>query len=119
MPVTPDLKLKTGDKLVVRIDIKVDRAMEYVHLQDMRASGLEPVNVLSRYQWQGSLGYYQSTRDASTDFFISYLPKGTFTLEYPLRVSHSGDFTNGMARLQCMYAPEYSSHSAGVRLKVE
>ncbi|MEQ8706226.1 MAG: alpha-2-macroglobulin family protein [Phaeodactylibacter sp.] len=117
--VTPELKLKPGDKLIVRIDIKVDRAMEYVHLQDMRASGLEPVNVLSRYQWQGGLGYYQSTRDASTDFFISYLPKGTYTLEYPLRVSHRGDFTNGMARLQCMYAPEYSSHSAGVRLKVE
>lgn len=119
MPVTPSLKLKPGDKLVVRIDIKVDRAMEYVHLQDMRASGLEPVNVLSRYKWQGGLGYYQSTRDGSTDFFISYLPKGTYTLEYPLRVSHRGDFTNGMARLQCMYAPEYSSHSAGVRLKVE
>lgn len=119
MPVTPKMTLQPGDKLVVRIDIKVDRAMEYVHLQDMRASGLEPVNVLSRYKWQGGLGYYQSTRDASTDFFISYLPQGTFTLEYPLRVSHRGDFTNGMARLQCMYAPEFSSHSAGVRLKVE
>ena len=119
MPVTPKMTLQPGDKLVVRIDIQVDRAMEYVHLQDMRASGLEPINVLSRYQWQGGLGYYQSTRDASTDFFISYLPKGTYTLEYPLRVSHRGDFTNGMARLQCMYAPAYSSHSAGVRLKVE
>ena len=119
VPVTPKMTLQPGDKLVVRIDINVDRAMEYVHLQDMRASGLEPVNVLSRYKWQGGLGYYQSTRDASTDFFISYLPKGTFTLEYPLRVSHRGDFTNGMARLQCMYAPEFSSHSAGVRLKVE
>ncbi len=119
IPVTPKMALQPGDKLVVRIDIRVDRAMEYVHLQDMRASGLEPVNVLSRYQWQGGLGYYQSTRDASTDFFISYLPKGTYTLEYPLRVSHRGDFTNGMARLQCMYAPEFSSHSAGVRLKVE
>ena len=85
----------------------------------MRASALEPVNVLSGYKWQGGLGYYESTRDASTNFFISYLPKGTFVMEYALFVSHAGVFSNGISTVQCMYAPEFTSHSAGIKLTVE
>ncbi len=110
--------LHPGDKLKVRIEIRVDRAMEFVHLKDMRASGFEPVNVLSGYRWQGGLGYYESTRDLATHFFIDYLPRGTFVLEYPMVVNHRGDFSNGITTLQCMYAPEFTSHSEGIRLKV-
>ncbi len=112
-------KVKVGQKLMIRVELRVDRDMEYIHLKDMRASGLEPINVISSYKWQGGLGYYESTRDASTDFFISWLPKGTYVFEYPLRVVHRGDFSNGVTTIQCMYAPEFSSHSQGIRLKVE
>lgn len=111
-------RLIPGDKVKVRIEVRVDRDMEYVHLKDMRASGFEPINVLSQYKWQGGLGYYESTRDAATDFFMSYLPKGTYVFEYPLRVVHEGDFSNGITTMQSMYAPEFSSHSAGVRVKI-
>ena len=117
-PLTENSKLKPGDKLHVRIELRVDRDMEYVHMKDMRASGFEPINVLSQYKWQGSLGYYESTKDVSTNFFISYLPKGTHVFEYPLRVIHNGDFSNGITTIQCMYAPEFTSHSEGVRVKV-
>ncbi|MFN4080669.1 MAG: hypothetical protein ACK4NS_07185, partial [Saprospiraceae bacterium] len=72
-----------------------------------------------RYHWQGRLGYYQSTRDLATHFFMDYLPRGLHVLEYGLVVSHRGDFSNGIATLQCMYAPEFSSHSKGVRIVVE
>jgi uncharacterized protein YfaS (alpha-2-macroglobulin family) len=64
------------------------------------------------------LGYYESTRDASTNFFFSRLPKGTYVFEYPLRVVLAGDFSNGVTTVQSMYAPEFSSHSEGVRVKV-
>lgn len=113
------VRLKPGDLLQVRIELRVDRAMEYVHMKDMRAAGLEPLNVLSQYQYQGGLGYYQSTRDASTNFFFGWLPKGTFVFEYPLRVTHEGDFSNGITTIQCMYAPEFTSHSEGIRLSVD
>lgn len=118
-PLPGESRLKPGDKLKVRIEIRVDRAMEYVHLKDMRASGFEPVNVLSGYRWQDGLGYYESTKDLATHFFIDYLPRGTFVFEYPLVVNHRGDFSNGITTIQCMYAPEFTSHSAGVRVKVE
>jgi uncharacterized protein YfaS (alpha-2-macroglobulin family) len=111
-------QLNPGDKLKVRIELRVDRDMEYVHMKDMRASGFEPINVLSTYKWQDGLGYYESTRDASTNFFFSRLPKGTYVFEYPLRVVLAGDFSNGVTTVQSMYAPEFSSHSEGVRVKV-
>jgi uncharacterized protein YfaS (alpha-2-macroglobulin family) len=111
--------LKPGDKLKMRIIITTDRDLEYVHLKDMRAACLEPVNVLSGYQWQDGLGYYQTTQDASTSFFFDRLPRGTFVLEYPVFVTTSGNYSNGISVLQCMYAPEFAAHSEGVRLHVE
>ncbi|MEM7656680.1 MAG: alpha-2-macroglobulin, partial [Bacteroidota bacterium] len=116
--ISEEAPLKAGDKLTVRIELRVDRSMEYVHLKDMRAAGLEPIEVLSRYRYEGGLGFYQSTKDAATHFFMDRLPKGTYVLEYDLRVSLPGDFSNGITTLQCMYAPEFSSHSAGARIQI-
>ncbi len=110
--------LTPGDRLKVRVEIKSDRPMEYLHLKDSRAAGFEPVDVLSQYRYQDGLGYYQSTRDLATHFFISYMPKGTYVLEYQLVVQQRGDFSGGVSTLQCMYAPEFSSHSTGGRVKV-
>lgn len=118
-PIGDNAIVKVGDKIKVRIELRSDRAMEYVHMKDMRAASLEPVNVLSGYRWQGGLGYYESTRDASTNFFFSYLPKGTFVFEYTLFATHTGTFSNGIATIQCMYAPEFASHSEGIKLNVE
>jgi uncharacterized protein YfaS (alpha-2-macroglobulin family) len=118
-PVTAQTRLKPGDKLKVRIILESDRDLEYVHLKDMRASGFEPINVISQYKYQDGLGYYESTRDAATNFFISWLAKGKYVFEYPLRVIHKGDFSNGITTLQCMYAPEFTAHSEGVRVVVE
>jgi uncharacterized protein YfaS (alpha-2-macroglobulin family) len=64
------------------------------------------------------LGYYEATKDASTNFFIGWLPQGTYVFEYPLRVTHEGNFSNGITSIQCMYAPEFSSHSEGIRVEV-
>jgi len=117
-PIVEGTKLKVGDKIKVRIELRVDRDMEYVHMKDMRASGLEPINVFSGYRYQDGLGYYESTKDASTNFFFDYLRKGTYVFEYPLRVNMAGDFSNGITSIQCMYAPEFTSHSEGIRVKI-
>jgi uncharacterized protein YfaS (alpha-2-macroglobulin family) len=93
--------------------------MEYVHLKDMRAASMEPVNVLSAYKYQDGLGYYESSRDAATNFFISHLPKGTYVFEYPVNITHTGNYSVGIASAQCMYAPEFNSHSEGIRISVK
>jgi uncharacterized protein YfaS (alpha-2-macroglobulin family) len=116
--ITTTTKLKVGDLVRVRIELQSDRNMEFIHMKDMRASGLEPVNVLSQYKWQDGLGYYESTKDASTNFFFDYLPKGVYVFEYDLRVNNAGNMSNGITTIQSMYAPEFSSHSKGVKIKV-
>lgn len=118
-PITENSPLLVGDKIKVRIELRVDRAMEYVHMKDMRGACFEPVNVLSSYKYQGGLGYFEATKDATTNFFFHWLNKGTYVFEYPMFVTNKGDFSNGIATIQCMYAPEFSSHSEGIRVQVK
>lgn len=110
--------VRVGDELVVRLELRVDRDMEYVHLKDQRGSGVEPVNVLSGYRYQDGLGYYESTRDAASHFFIAYLPKGAYVFEYSTRVQLRGAYQTGLASIQCLYAPEFNSHSESFTLEV-
>ena len=117
-PVNDGDKLHIGDKIKVRIELRVDRDMEYVHMKDMRASCMEPTNVISQYKYQDGLDYYETTKDVSTNFFFGYLNKGTYVFEYPMFVTHSGNFSNGITTIQCMYAPEFTAHSEGVRVNV-
>ncbi|MEM9718397.1 MAG: MG2 domain-containing protein, partial [Bacteroidota bacterium] len=108
-----------GDLITVRMEITSSDNLEFVHLKDMRASGFEPIDVLSEYKWQDGLGYYQSTRDVATHFFFDRLPQGTYVFEYDVRANNCGDFSNGITTLQSMYAPEFAAHSKGERLRIQ
>lgn len=118
-PINERTPIRRGDLVTVRLEIRVDRDMEYVHLKDMRASGFEPVSTISTHRYQDGLYYYESTRDMATNFFMGYLPKGTYVFEYQLRAAQRGDFSNGITSIQCMYAPEFSSHSSGIRVLIQ
>lgn len=111
-------KLRAGDLLTIRIELRTDRYVDFVHLKDLRAAGLEPTETISGYRYKGGLGYYQSMRDVSANFFFDRIPPGTHVFEYTLRVTHAGEFSNGITTAQCMYAPEFASHSEGVRINV-
>jgi hypothetical protein len=110
---------KTGDLLKVVVYLKADRDFEYIQLKDMRPAGTEPVDVLSGYKYQDGLWYYQVTKDVATNFFISNLNKGSYVFEYRLRVAQPGNFSTGITTMQSMYAPEFNSHSEGMRLSVK
>ncbi|UPZ16140.1 carboxypeptidase-like regulatory domain-containing protein [Flavobacterium humidisoli] len=116
--ITTKNPLKIGDLVTVRLVITSKEDTEYIHLKDMRASCFEPVNVLSQYQYKERLGYYMSTKDAATHFFFDQITKGTYVLEYDIRVNNSGEFSNGITTIQSMYVPEFASHTKGIRVKV-
>jgi len=116
--ITSKNPLKTGDLVTVRLIITAKEDIEFVHLKDMRASCFEPVNVLSAYQYKDRLGYYMSTKDPATHFFFDNINKGTYVIEYDIRVNNSGEFSNGITTIESMYAPEFSSHTKGIRVKV-
>jgi hypothetical protein len=107
---------KTGDLLKVVVYLKAGRDYEYVQLKDLRPAGTEPVTALSEYKYQDGLSYYQVTKDVATNFFISYLNKGSYVFEYELRVAQPGNFSTGITSIQCMYAPEFNAHSEGSRV---
>ncbi len=111
--------LEVGDELVARIVLTSDRILEYVHVQDERPACAEPVDVLSSYRWQDGVGYYQSTRDTATHYYIDRLGNGTFVLETSFRVQQRGAFVGGLATVQCMYAPEFTAHSSAERVEAK
>ncbi len=113
-----DEELKIGDKVVSRIIIKVDRHLEFVHLNDMRASALEPIEVLSGYRYEGGLGFYKSHTDVATNYFFEHLGPGTYVLENEMFVTQTGSFSNGISSIQCLYAPEFKSHSEGIKIEI-
>lgn len=118
-PIESTTKLKKGDKILCRIEIDCSRPMEYIHLQDMRAGTLEPELMKSGYQYSDGLGYYQCPKDQSMDFFIHYLQKGKYVIEYPMWVQQKGTYSNGITSIQCMYAPEFSGFTSGTKIQVE
>lgn len=111
--------LEVGDQVVVRLELRTDRDLEYVYLKDDRGSGTEPVDVLSVYRYQDGLGYYQSTRDTGSHFFFESLPRGVYVFEYSVRVQHRGQYQTGMALLECLYAPEFNGHSQSLPMEVK
>ncbi|MFP3591306.1 alpha-2-macroglobulin family protein [Chryseobacterium sp. SIMBA_038] len=116
--ISPETPLKVGDKVTVRMILNTDRPMEFIHIKDMRAAGFEPVDVLSGYQWKNNLGYYQSTKDASTNFYIQYMPKGKFVFEYDYIANASGKFSNGITTMQNYYAPQMNAHTKGTNVQI-
>ena len=116
--ITEHSPLKVGDKVTVRMVLNTDRNMEFIHLKDMRAAGFEPLNVISGYRWNNGLGYYQSSKDASTNFYIEYMPKGKYVFEYDYICNASGTFSNGITTLQNYYAPQMNAHTMGSRVTI-
>ena len=112
-PVSEGEPLQVGDKVMVRLTIRTDRRMDYVFLKDLRAASFEPAEVLSSSQYRDGVWYYRSSKDVSEHIYIEHLPQGTFVLEYPLYVARSGRYASGMATIQCLYAPEFVSHTEG------
>lgn len=112
-------RVTVGTEVVVRLELRVDRDVEFVHLKDQRGSGLEPVNALSQYKYQDGLAYYESTRDTASHFFVDYLAKGAYVFEYSTRVQHAGQYQSGLAEIQCLYAPEFNSHSESVQIRAQ
>ena len=118
MSISDESPLKVGDKVVVRLTVRSDRDMEFIHIKDLRASSLEPVTQVSGIKWQNGLIYYQTSTDASTNFYFDNLPKGTYVLEYSVYVTRRGSYSSGIATIQSMYAPEFTSHTESSRVEV-
>jgi len=109
---------KVGDKVKVRVIIKTNKDMDFVTMTDERAACFEPVDQLSGYRNEDNTWFYQETKDTQTNVFINSLSKGTHIIGYDVWVTNPGEFTSGIATIQCQYAPQLSAHSAGKTITI-
>lgn len=114
-----NIELKKGMMVRVTLFINAGRDMDYVAVTDERSACLEPVDQLSGYRHSDSTGFYREVRDAQTNLFFGWMPKGQHVISYDCRVSQDGEFSCGIATAQSQYSPLTVAHSAGMILKVE
>ena len=108
-----------GNKVRVTLTRESDRDMEFVVIADERSACLQPTEQLSGYVCVDNLWLYKEVRNSSTNLYIPFLPRGRHLITYDAYISGEGDFANGIAAIQCLYAPELTAHSGGAELKVE
>ena len=112
-------KLKPGDRIAVRLECHADRDYSFIHIKDLKPSGFDHIDIISKYNYSGGLGFYKNPRDLAMHFYIDYMPKGSYVLEYELKITHKGTYSQGYASIQSMYAPEFSGHSLGGILNIK
>jgi uncharacterized protein YfaS (alpha-2-macroglobulin family) len=116
--VLPGEVIPVGIKLTVKITLITNNDMEYIYVKDPKPAGFENVDKHAVYKYQ-TIGYYQVNKDASTNFFIESLPKGSNTITYAVFVTGKGTLNNGAAVMECLYAPIFKANSKGATFRVE
>lgn len=115
----PTTNLKVGQRVQVRLSVRSERDLQFVCVTDDRAACLEPLDQTSFYDSQDGLWFYRETRDDKTNIFFDRMPKGSYIITYDAFVNNAGQFTSGMATVQCQYAPQLVSHTAGNTIAVK
>ena len=107
-----------GDKIRITLTVVCEKDMDYVAIVDERGACLQPDEWLSGYGSFGDAWGYRETRDTKTSFFIEFLPKGTHVITYDCHLDREGDYSTGIATVQCQMAPQNVAHSAGQMIGV-
>jgi alpha-2-macroglobulin len=110
-------QLKSGDLVEVELLVDAKNDYEYLLLEDMKAAGLEPVEVRSGYSGN-SLGAYMELRDERVCLFIRWLARGQHSLTYRLRAETPGQFSALPTKASAMYAPELKANSDEMKLRI-
>ena len=119
--VKPGTILHVGDQLRIQFDLTTDRNLEYLQLSDMRPATAEPMSTRGgyTYNWLDDIGYYAAPGNTRNVFYIYRLSKGSYVIEYDVKVQKPGHFTVGNAVMQCMYAPAFRATTASTTITVQ
>ena len=109
--------VKVGSKIQVRLTVKAEHNFDFVMIQDRKPAAFDTEKLLSGWVWDG-LSRYEDLQLAQTNFFMDYVPVGTYELKYILRPTAEGVFNVGASIIQSAFAPEVSAHSNSFIIKV-
>ncbi len=110
-------EVKSGDLVEVELTIESKNDYEYILLEDMKAAGLEPVEVRSGYN-RNELGAYVELRDERVTLFLQRLARGRHSISYRLHAEIPGQFSALPTKAYAMYAPELKANSDEMKLRV-
>lgn len=108
--------LTKGDRVRQVFTITADRDYDFVALSASRPACLQPAQPLSGYAWNMALPAYRAVHDATTDYFVEKVRKGTHQFAEELFVDRTGQFATGVATVSCVYAPEFCGTAGEVKL---
>ncbi|MBR2862375.1 MAG: hypothetical protein IKB97_02285 [Bacteroidaceae bacterium] len=110
--------LHIGERVRQVFEMTADRDYDFVELQSARPACLETTRAISGFTWQDGLACYRVVRDASTAYYFEKFAKGRhrFTEEY--FVDRAGLYQCSLSTLRCVYAPEYESTTAALKVEV-
>ncbi|MGI6479829.1 MAG: MG2 domain-containing protein [Salinivirgaceae bacterium] len=114
-----DNKVKQGDKVRARVTITSDRELEYVVVQLPFPTCFEQVDQTSGFQWRFGNNHYIQNYDNRAEFLFYRLRQGVTVIEFDLYTLRTGEYLSAPTTVQSLYAPEFSAHTAGVRILVE
>ncbi|MDD2943853.1 MAG: MG2 domain-containing protein [bacterium] len=110
--------VRSGDMVEVELVLTAANDYEYLVAEDMKAAGLEAVEVKSGYT-QNELGAYVEYRDNRVMLFIRSLRRGTHSISYRFRAETPGRFAALPATFSAMYAPELRGNSSSMKVVVK
>lgn len=113
-----DGEVHVGERVRWVYDVTADRDFDQVSLQSTRPAGLEPRDPLSGVVWTNGMVCYRMVHDADNEYFIEHLPKGKHTFTDECVAVRAGRFDGGIARVQSVFAPEFSATSCPMKLIV-
>ena len=113
-----DGEVRVGERVRWVYDVTADRDFDQVSLQSTRPAGLEPRDPLSGVVWTNGVVCYRMVHDADNEYFIEHLPKGKHTFTDECVAVRAGRFDGGIARVQSVFAPEFSATSTPMKLIV-
>ena len=117
-----------GDVLRVKLEVNASADMTWVAITDpipggatILGSGLgRDSEIATQGEKQSGSGWaaFEERSFESFRSYYQYLPKGTVTMEYTVRLNNVGDFALPPSRVEALYAPEMFGESPNARVRV-
>ncbi|RRD57645.1 alpha-2-macroglobulin [Comamonadaceae bacterium OH2545_COT-014] len=118
-----------GDVLRVKLEVTASADMTWVAITDpvpggatILGSGLERDSAIAtegeRRSGHGWLAYEERSFEAFRSYY-EYLPKGTTTVEYTVRLNNPGAFQLPPSRVEALYAPDMFGETPNAPIQVE
>lgn len=109
--------LRSGERVEVLLKLTAKNDLEYIVLEDMKPSGLEPTEI--RSGWIPGASYaHTEFRDEKVAFFFTRLNQGELQLRYTLRAEAPGYFHTMPTSGYAMYIPEIRCTSDEFHFKI-